>query len=216
MLNTLKKIFAFKNSSASSAPAPLPPQVLGLKLGGSFTIDALKLKLAEPMLTIEGADSDHIIEAVGEVQLDPQRKLLRFYTDDEGFLQIQLFGEHIEEIILWYFYDVKAISTPQWSKVLNNQVAKSHYALEDQTFTQFWEGNTPVVLTEKTYHLDGSVSETDQFCMAYTREIDSQQCPRELLLISAEEKYNSVTNGFDRELVRSTGFALSKTDIQDN
>ena len=67
---------------------PKAPEIMGLYLGGSFELDDLKLKLLEPQLTIEGAARSQLIQAVGEAPLDSGGTLLRFYTDDDGFLQV--------------------------------------------------------------------------------------------------------------------------------
>lgn len=212
MFKSLNKLF---KGQSHDVPETLP-EILGLRLGGSFTIDQLKLKLSQPLLTIDGAAADHVIESVGIVQLDPQRKLVRYYTDDEAFLQIQLYDNQIEEIILWYFFDATALGKSEWKTTLEQHVATGEYILDEQRFQQFWTGQEPVSLTESTHRLDGSVSETDQFCMAYTRDLESEHCSVELLLVSAEEKHNPTNHTFEHELVRSTGFALNAIDIQNN
>lgn len=71
---------------------PKVPEVMGLYLGGSFELDNLKLSLLEPSLTIEGAARSQLIQAVGEAPLDTGGTLLRFYTDDDAFLQVVLDG----------------------------------------------------------------------------------------------------------------------------
>ncbi|WP_414932869.1 DUF2491 family protein [Vibrio europaeus] len=212
MFKSLSKLFAGQSQETSATL----PEVLGLRLGGSFTVDPLKLQLAEPHLIIEGAAADHVIEAIGIVELDPQRRLVRYYTDDEAFLQIQLYDNQVEEIVLWYFFDTRALGKEEWQPTLESQVATGEYSLEEMRFQQFWTGQEPVVLTEQTHRPDGSVSETDQFCMAYTRDITSEHCTVELLLVSAEEKHNPISQTFEHELVRSTGFALNAIDIQNN
>ncbi len=212
MFKSLSKLFKGQSHNTTETL----PEILGLRLGGSFTVDPLKLKLIESHLIIQGACADHVIEAIGIVQLDPQRKLVRYYTDDEAFLQIQLYDNQIEEITLWYFFDIKALGTSEWKLTLEQHVATGEYTLDEHYFQQFWIGREPVILTEFTHRPDGSVSETDQFCMAYTRNIDSEHCPVELLLISAEEKHNSSTLTLNHELVRSTGFPLNTIDIQNN
>lgn len=217
MFDGLKRLLmGNKTASKTASSTPLVPEILGLRLGGSFTIDAFKLEIIEPCLTIDGASPTHNIDAVGVIELDAQRKIVRYYTDDEGYLQIQLYGKDIEEITLWYFFDTKGLQENQWQPVLNNQVVIGEYHLDEQVFSQFWEGTTPVVLTEKTHHANGQIDETDQFCMVYTRDVKNSHIECELLLISAEEKRNAVTQSFDYELVRSTGFALNSIDIRNN
>jgi hypothetical protein len=197
------------------------PEIMGLYLGGSFQIEPLKLRLLEPLLTIEKAASTHIIQAVGEVNLDTGGKILRFYTDDDAFLQVVLDGgdteNHITDVKLWYFYDTQTIGTEQqWKSMLESGISRPEYSLDAHTFNRVWdavgEESPPVAMTERTFEEDGDTSETDQFVMIYERQLDDENV--ETLLISAEEK---VVNGnFDRCLVRSTGFNLNQGDIQIN
>lgn len=215
MFDSLKKLFAVK-SGPEPIVKPEPPELLGLRLGASLTIDPIKLDLIQPALTIDGANPDQVIEAVGVVRLDQQRKIVRYYTDDEAFLQVQLDGEHIQELSLWYFFDSKGVIEADWQALLDHQVATGRYELDGQIFNQSWQGEQVELLTETTYHRDGSVSETDQFCMAYYRDVDNPHLDIEMLLVSAEEKHNTVTQRLDRELVRSTGFMLNTIDIRNN
>ncbi len=174
------------------------------------------LKTREEDLTIEGAASTQIIQAVGEVKIDDQYKLIRYYTDDDGYLQIQMYGDNendIQEITMWYTFDCKY--SQHWEKTLDSVVSNTGtYQLDGNEFKQFWNEDKPILFTEKTYYPDGKVTETDQFCMSYTRELPEDDI--ELLLVAAEEKLNKVTNQFEHELVRSTGFGLSKIDVTPN
>lgn len=219
MFGLLKKWFPEKQETTTPS-LPKAPEAMGLALGGSFTIDPLLLKTMEPSLIIEGASSTQVIQAVGIVKIDEQNRLLRFYTDDEGFLQILQYGEQdtgISEISLWYFYDATAIPKTDWDKTLKEKVVtpNGQYELEEQIFQQFWPDSAPVPAIEKTYHLDGTISETAQFMMAYNRELEEKET-FEMLVISAEEKVNHQFGTVEHELVRSTGFNLSKIDITSN
>ena len=200
---------------------PKAPEIMGLYLGGSFEIDALKLKLIEPDLIIEGAANQHIIQAVGEAHLDTGGKILRFYTDDDAFLQVVLDGgdteNHITDVKLWYFYETKTVgSDSQWQTLLKTGISQPDYALEGFQFSRVWDAigaeSPPVAITEKTFELDGDISETDQFMMLYERPLDNEKV--ETLLVSGEEKL--VSNNFDRCLVISTGFDIEPADITIN
>lgn len=217
MFRKLKKIFGAEPAPESSQPEkPQLPQVLGLHLGGTFTLDAIKLRSLESSLIIEGASPEQRIEAVGVVDLDERRKIVRYYTDDEGFLQIQLEDNEIIEIILWYFYETKGILDADWQPLLRDKVAIGQYELEGHQFSQSFEGNKPEVITEKTYFKNGTESETDQFFMPYIREIESHHASVELLLVCAEEKRNKVSGNLEHELVISTGVHLNPIDIKNN
>ena len=211
------KWFAKKDKDSG----PKAPEIMGLYLGGSFELDDLKLKLGEPSLTIEGAARQHLIQAVSEAHLDTGGKILRFYTDDDAFLQVVLDGgdteNHISDVKLWYFYETKTVgSNAQWQSLIKDQISVPDYDLEGTSFSRVWNAigdhSPPVAMTEKTYEQDGDVSETDQFVMLYERHIDDTTS--ETLLVCAEEKI--VNNNHDRCLVLSTGFDISPADIRIN
>lgn len=200
---------------------PKAPEIMGLYLGGSFQLDDLRLRLLEPELTIEGAARTHLIQAVGEVNLDTGGKILRFYTDDDAFLQVVLDGgdteQHITDVKLWHFYETKTVgSDSQWQQLINSEISQPSYGLEDNRFNRVWdavgEQSPPVAMTEKTYEEDGDISETDQFVMLYERPIGHDDV--EALLVCGEEKI--IDNRADRCLVISTGFNLQPADIRIN
>lgn len=211
------KLFARKKEDNK----PKAPEIMGLYLGGSFQLDELKLRLLQPELCIEGAASTHLIQAVGEVELDSGGKILRFYTDDDAFLQVVLDGgdteQHISDVKLWYFYDTQTVgSNDQWQRLLDAGISQPVMQLDGQEFERVWDavGDTspPVAWTETTYEEDGDTSQTDQFVMLYEREISNGEV--ETLLVSGEEKV--VGHNLDRCLVRSTGFNLTSADIKIN
>jgi hypothetical protein len=213
-----KKWFSNKDEKANVKA----PEIMGLYLGGSFELDALRLRLIQPELVIEGAASQHLIQAVGEAHLDTGGKILRFYTDDDAFLQVILDGgdteQHITDVKLWYFYETLTIGdNNQWQQCLNNKVSQPTYELEDHTYSRVWEAvgenSPPVAVTEKTFEEDGDISETDQFMMLYERILENGE-DTETLLVTAEEKI--VNNNHDRCLVVSTGFDIQPTDITIN
>ncbi|MBU2979180.1 YjfK family protein [Alteromonas sp. C1M14] len=200
---------------------PQAPEIMGLYLGGSFELDDLKLKLIEPQLTIEGAARSQLIQAVGDAPLDSGGTLRRFYTDDDGFLQVVLDGgdteNHITDVKLWYFYETQTIgSQAQWDRVLNSVISQPTYTLDGQQYHRVWnavgEVSPPVAVTETTYEEDGDVSTTDQFMMLYERAIENGRT--ESLLVVGEEKI--VGSNADRCLVISTGFDIEPADITIN
>lgn len=212
----------FSKLFGKKAPArPSTPEIMGLYLGGSFELDSLKLSLLEPELTIEGAARSHLIQAVGRAPLDSGGELLRFYTDDDAFLQVVLDGgnteNHITDVKLWHFYSTQTVGTrQQWQDCLNNTISQPAYTLEGHQYTRVWDavGDTspPVAVTETTYEEDGDVSTTDQFMMLYERPLENGRT--ESLLVAGEEKI--VGNNADRCLVISTGFDIEPADIRIN
>lgn len=205
----------------STPKKPKAPEIMGLYLGGSFELDHLKLSLLEPELTIDSAARSQLIQAVGEAHLDTGGSMLRFYTDDDAFLQVVLDGgtseNHITDVKLWHFYDTQTIGNEaQWQTCLNTMISQPTYTLEGKVFTRVWEAvgseSPPVAVTETTYEEDGDVSKTDQFMMLYERPLDNDRV--ETLLVVGEEK--QVGNNLDRCLVISTGFDIQPADITIN
>ena len=212
----------FSKLFKKSAPKkPQAPEIMGLYLGGSFELDNLKLSLIEPELTIERAARSQLIQAVGEAPLDTGGTILRYYTDDDAFLQVVLDGglseNHITDVKLWHFYDTQTIgSETQWKTCLNTLISQPTYELDGKVYTRVWgavgDESPPVAVTETTYEEDGDVSKTDQFMMLYERPIDNDRV--ETLLVVGEEKL--VGANLDRCLVLSTGFDIQPADININ
>lgn len=197
---------------------PKAPEVMGLFLGGAFELDPLKLKLIEPSLVVEGVAKTQLIQAVGEVKLDENTTVLRFYTDDDAFLQVLLTGgmteNHISDVKLWHFYDTQGVAnSSEWDRLIENGISQASYALEGNHYGRVWgstsESSPPVAMTETTYSEDGSTSETDQFAMLYERELEGDEF--EFVFVVGEEKI--VNYQADRCLVISTGFNIQPADI---
>jgi hypothetical protein len=107
-------------------------------------------------------------------------------------------------------------SDAQWQELLKHTISQPKYTLDDYEYLRVWdaigEESPPVAMTEKTYELDGDVSETDQFVMLYERPLSGDTV--ETLLVTGEEKL--IKNNFDRCLVKSTGFDVEPADITIN
>ncbi|WP_394134638.1 YjfK family protein [Aliivibrio fischeri] len=192
----------------------LIPEVLGLRLGGVIELDVLKLQLIEDDLTIEGAASTQIIQAVGEIQLGDNNRIIRFYTDDDGFIQVMQYGTDelgIEEVKLVYYYDTVVINNQkEWEQYLKHKLVKEVWNLDSQRFHKAWDNNSPVAMTETIWTIDKSKSQLDQFIMIYERQINDDLF--ETLFVIAEEKVES--NQYHRCISMSTAFDLSQTDFK--
>ncbi len=209
-----KKLFGRKDET----PAIQAPEIIGLRLGGAFELDDLRLRLIEPELIIEGASRTHLIQAVGQVKLDATTTVLRFYTDDDAFLQVLLDGgmteNHIADVKLWYFYETKGVAgKADWDSLLSSGISTPTQQLEGHTFERVWnttgETSKPVAMSEETTGEDGSISETDQFAMLYERQIREDFF--EYMMIVGEEKI--IDNRADHCVVYSTGFDVKAADI---
>ncbi|MDT8405957.1 MAG: YjfK family protein [Methylococcales bacterium] len=210
----LKSLFTKDNAEEVSKA----PEIIGLRLNGAFELDDLKLKLIEPELVFEGAARTQFIQAVGEVKLDQTTTVLRFYTDDDGFIQILVNGsldeQNIDDVKLWYFYQTQSVASQQeWDKVLNSVISQPHFELEGRRFERIWasagDNSPPIAMTEKTYTDGDKKTQTDQFVMLYGRQVSADL--DEFLLLAGEEKI--IDNRADRCLVISTGINLRPADI---
>lgn len=199
-------------------PLENTPSIMGLRIGGSFDIDPLLLRLTEGELTIAGCAPTQIIQAAGIVDLDGTW-VYRFYTDDEAFLQVIAEGgqndEHVVDVKLFHFYDTLEIADKAlWDEILSKKIGTTTYNLESQTFERVWtsasEYHNPVHMAEKTYDDTGESSATDQFTMLFERPISGNNT--ESLFLSAEEKLEEA-GYLSRCLVISTGITISSAQI---
>ncbi len=209
------KLFGNKPKNNPRAKAP---SIIGLRLGGSFEIDPLLLRLIEKELIVDGCASTHIIKSAGIVDLDGTW-VFRFYTDDDAFLQVVAEGgksdEHVVDVKLFHFYDTQDISSqPIWDQLLNEKIGAPTYELEGQTYNRVWTSvgdyHNPVYMAEKTYDDEGDFSVTDQFTMLFERSISNGQT--ESLLLAAEEKEEESGN-LSRCFVISTGITLTPAQL---
>ncbi len=207
-------LFKKKTSKDSTV---VTPSIMGLRLGGSFEIDPLLMRMVESSLIIDGAASSYIIKAVGIAELDGSW-MFRFYTDDDAFLQVISEGgkndEQVVDVKLFHFYDTQDIvSQSVWDKLLNEQIGVATYELENLTYQRVWTSasdyHNPVYVQENTYDEDGESSSTDQFIMLFEREIDGGLT--ESLFLSAEESEQA--GGLNRCFVLSTGITLTPSQI---
>lgn len=210
-----RKIFGNKQKNN---PPSAAPSIMGLRLGGSFEIDPLLLRLTENELVIDGCASTHIIKSAGIVNLDGTW-VFRFYTDDDAFLQVVAEGgksdEHVVDVKLFHFYDTQDISSQSiWDRLLNEEIGAPTYELEGYSYNRVWTSvsdyHNPVHMAEKTYDDEGEFSVTDQFTMLFERPIPDGQT--ESLLLAAEEKEEESGN-LSRCFVLSTGITLTPAQL---
>ncbi|BCE01567.1 YjfK family protein [Marinicellulosiphila megalodicopiae] len=218
-MSFFKKLFRIEKEDTRG----LFPHIMGLRLEASFEIDALHLKLLEPHLTINQCTPTQIIQAVGYVKLDGNH-IFRFYTDDEGFLQVVSEGgtaeQHVIDVKMFHYFDTLNIENQSdWDELLFKKMGNASYELNGHTYNRVWTSTSdyhkPVAMQEKTYDATSvdanDFDQTDQFTMLYERELETGDF--EALYLSAEEKINK-HNQYERCLVISTGMSLSPTQIK--
>ncbi|MCZ2721452.1 YjfK family protein [Marinomonas sp. 15G1-11] len=193
------------------------PTIMGLRLGGSFEIDSLLMRMIEDQLTTKGAASTYIIKAVGIAELDGTW-MFRFYTDDDAFLQVISEGgkadENVVDVKLFHFYDTQDVPNQfVWDNLLNKKMGTALYDLDGQTYRRVWTSasdyHNPVYIQEKTYDDEGETSTTDQFTMLFERDIADERT--ESLFLSAEESEDE--SGLSRCFVLSTGITLTPSQL---
>ncbi len=208
---------SFFNKKKPQDPKSSAPAIMGLRLGGSFEIDSLLMRMIEDQLITQGAASTYIIKAVGLAELDGTW-MFRFYTDDDAFLQVISEGgkadEHVVDVKLFHFYDTQDVPNQfVWDNLLNKKIGTPTYELEAQTYHRVWtsasEYHNPVYIQETTYDDEGDTSTTDQFTMLFEREIADERT--ESLFLSAEESEGE--SGLSRCFVLSTGITLTPAQL---
>ena len=144
--------------------------------------------------------------------------MFRFYTDDEGFLQVVAEGgkeeSNIVDVKMFHYYDTQDIQSESvWNDLLNNKIGQPTYELNGHTYNTKY--HNPVAMSEKTYDTTSTSGDdfdsTDQFTMLFERELENGDF--ESLYLSAEERMNN-HNQLDRCLVISTGMTISPTNIK--
>jgi hypothetical protein len=208
---------SFFSKKKAQEPKATAPSIMGLRLGGSFEIDSLLMRMIEDQLTTKGAASTYIIKAVGLAELDGTW-MFRFYTDDDAFLQVICEGgkadEDVVDVKLFHFYDTQDVPNQfVWDNLLNKKIGTQTYELEGLAYHRVWtsasEYHNPVYIQEKTYDDEGDTSTTDQFTMLFERDIVDGRT--ESLFLSAEETESE--SGLSRCFVISTGITLTPAQI---
>jgi hypothetical protein len=196
------------------------PEVMGLCVGSSFDLDKLSFQLILSELVISELADTQLIQAAGQVDLGSST-LLRFYTDDEAWLQVVCEGgvaeENIVDVTLFHYYDTLNVSNSEWDELLSRKIGVPTYVLEGHTYERVWtstsEYHPPVAMQEETFDDSNEASETDQFVMLFERELSDGSY--EQLYLSAEETLND-NNQLERCLVISTGVKISASQIRVN
>lgn len=213
-----KLIKKLGKTESQTGPRDLAPSIMGLRLGASFEVDPLAIRLVLDELTIDSFSPTQIIRAAGVVDLDGTW-VYRFYTDDDAWLQVVAEGgtsdEHVVDVKLFHYYDTRDIASEQaWKNLLEREIGNASYNLDGRSYQRVWTAagdyHNPVHMAEKTYDEDGDYSSTDQFTMLFERQLSDDRT--ESLFLSAEEKLEK--EGYlGRCLVLSTGITLTPSQL---
>jgi len=217
VFDSVKKFFTSKPTEDHPDYSHVP-ELMGLRLGGSIELNDLKLRLIDGATTFQNVGKIHLIQAVGVVKLDETTRLLRYYTDTDGFLQFALEAgmteSHITDGKLFFFYETRGIGSDlEWNRQIENEISRPTYMLDEKSFARTWqvtgERNPPIAMTETTYRENEKTTSADQFVMLYERQ--AQEGLLEYLMVSGEEQI--IGNNADRCLVTSTGIDINQADF---
>ncbi len=189
----------FKNlfGKKSEPEAPSPKKgIYGLHLGCAVELSSLDFRVLADQLNLSFPGETQLIEAVSRTALGAGSYMLRFYSSDDAFLQINYSGaenEHNVEDVMLFVYDKSdgISSDAAWERAISPaELGRPRIEYRGQTYQRVFfadeAGDTaPVAMTEE---VDNSAHEhyrVDNFCMLYERAIGDEMV--ELLLINAEE-----------------------------
>lgn len=215
MLNNLKALFR-----ATTQPPPEPDQgrpvaaglpmnvsqedLEGLRLDGRVNIKLIGLRAHQDALFRWDDDAYHHIAAVGHVDLGQGTHLVRFYLDNDTWLQANIEHGQVLEYKLFDFYRVAHLSDTEFDGVINgddkqpNSLGAQTIALtsttdeaRECTYQRVW-GNgdslwSPAVVFEEQVMSTESMSArgVTHHAMLYERTIQDTE-RMEYLLVSAE------------------------------
>lgn len=176
-------------------------EIAGLTIGRSVTIDPIELKLLGADTLLDPPLTGFMICAQGHCDLVEQSHLHRFYTDDDRyFLQIQggdgVEDSRVDEIMLWYAYDVQYPSRDtDWSDLKTRQ-RQSRFDLQTDAgnvaFERAWFSHSDAGEDPMTYWEDvresrdcAAPARIFQTAMLFGRGLRDGR--EEMLLVNLEE-----------------------------
>ncbi|WP_386080333.1 DUF2491 family protein [Vreelandella sp. F11] len=237
MFNTLKALFRATTEKppepntgrpvAAGLPMGISQEDLeGLRLDGRVNIKLIGLRAHSDALFRWDDDAYHHIAAVGHVDLGQGAQLVRFYLDNDTWLQANIEHGQVLEYKLFDFYRVAHLSDAEFDKLINGD-AKLPDSIGAQTVTltstsdearsctyqRVW-GNgdslwsPPVVFEEQVMTTESvATRQVTHHAMLYERTIEGAE-RMEYLLLSAE---NDGEGSF--MVVNNVGVDVASVDI---
>ncbi|WP_447555159.1 DUF2491 family protein [Vreelandella sp. EE22] len=238
MLKTLKALLG--GSHDNNAPDAAPSQAgfnvglplgmssddfAGLRLEGRVRLNLNELGAFPDTLFTWESDNDYLIAAVGHVELGQGAHLVRFYLDNDTWLQANVENQRVIEYKLFDFYRVSHLSDVEFDALLNpddkeaSQLGARRLTLEstggqgERQYERLWGDDTsawspPVQFEEQVLtHESVMTRQVVHHAMLYERPIaDSERM--EYVLMSAE---NDEEGSF--MLVENLGVDVASIDI---
>ena len=237
MFNTLKALFRATTEKppepnegrpvAAGLPMGISQEDLeGLRLDGRVNIKLIGLRAHPDALFRWNDDAYHHIAAVGHVDLGQGAHLVRFYLDNDTWLQANIENGQVLEYKLFDFYRVAHLSDAEFDNLINGEdkqpdsIGAQTIALTSTTeearsctYQRVW-GNgdslwsPPVVFEEQVMTTESvSARHVTHHAMLYERPIEGAE-RMEYLLLSAE---NDGEGSF--MVVHNVGVDVASVDI---
>ncbi|MCA1771601.1 MAG: YjfK family protein [Halomonas sp.] len=237
MLNTLKALFRAttekppeqnqRHPVAAGLHLDIPPDVLeGLRLNGRVNIKLIGLRAHPDALFRWDDEAYHHIAAVGHVDLGQGAHLVRFYLDNDTWLQANIENEQVVEYKLFDFYQVAHLSDVEFDTLVNGTdphtnslgaqtvtITSTEAAERVCSYQRVWgdaarEWSPPVVFEEQVVTTDSiSGRYVTHHAMLFERVIKDAE-RMEYVLVSAE---NDGDGGF--MVVHNVGVDVASVDI---
>ncbi|WP_447895062.1 DUF2491 family protein [Vreelandella sp. GE22] len=235
MFKTLKNLLgntenANESESGSTFSAGLPigmssDDFAGLRLDGRVRLDLNELGAFPDTLFSWESDQDYHIAAVGHIELGQGAHLVRFYLENDTWLQANVENQRVVEYKLFDFYRVSHLSDVEFDALLNPEdkaaspLGAKQLTIEstgDQTerrFERLWgepssDWSPPVQFEEQVMTIESVMTrQVVHHAMLFERPIEGSE-RMEYVLMSAE---NDEEGSF--MLVENLGVDVASIDI---
>ncbi len=170
---------------------------MNLRLGGAAELDLLPFQLIRDKLHFNLPEGAQTIEAAGFIDLGAGASISRFYTADDGFIQISTTGgyetQNIDDIKLFMFEQTHNIASQKGVDLWvsdSGTIGRPEFILENTVYNRVWDSEVsgkiePVKMTETVHTREEGSYDVDHLVMLYQRKVpDSERY--EYLLASLE------------------------------
>ena len=187
-------LFRKKKEEKPAHPAPL-----NLRLGGAAELDLLPFQMIIDQLHFKLPQGTQTIEAFGHIDLGGGAAICRFYTADDGFIQVTSTGgydtQNIDDIKLFMFEQTHNIASQRGVDLWvsdSGTIGRPEFILENTVYNRVWDAEVSgkieaVKLTETVYSREAGSEpyDVDHLAMLYQRQIPDNE-RYEYLLVSLE------------------------------
>ncbi|WP_257265803.1 YjfK family protein [Endozoicomonas sp. ONNA2] len=212
----------FKRKKEDESKITSLPSPLNLCLGSALELDLLPFQMIREQLGFSLPEGVQTIEAAGFIDLGMGALLCRFYTADDGFIQISTTGgyetQNIDDIKFFVFAQTHHIASQSGASLWvsdSGLIGDKRFDLDEISYRRVWDEAVPgriepVNFTETVHSHDESVAvyEVDHLAMLYQRQISDSERYEYLLAsleFSGEDEATAVVSlGFDLEISSMT------------